>query len=60
MIEANFNEIIIHFYLFAGILYYFHRRNVQRIKFEEKQAVKLSHIHQTDVGNVEVLLNAKT
>lgn len=54
---VNFNEIII---IFAGILYYFHRRNVQRIKLEEKQAVKLRHLHQTDVGNVEVLLNAKT
>lgn len=30
------------------------------MKFEEKQAVKLRHVHQTDVGNVEVLLNAKT
>lgn len=43
-----------------GILYYFHRRNVKRIKMEEKQSTKLRHIHQTDVGNVEVLLNTKT
>ncbi|XP_031625193.1 toll-like receptor 4 isoform X2 [Contarinia nasturtii] len=44
------------FAIFIFVLYYFHRRNAQRTKQLEKQSTKLRHIHQTQNGNVEVLL----
>lgn len=41
----------------AGLLYYFHRRNVKKAEMMEKKSMKLQHIHQTSNGNVEVLLS---
>lgn len=43
-----------------GVLYYLHRRNANKQEQESKQMTKLRHIHQTENGNVEVLLARKT